>query len=176
MKPRATQASLPPCRGRVGCGRCSAGISSSGDATERCANGKADMTTWNTIKLSVLALVSLVTTVAAPMLDGRTGGVTAFVPPPEMAQRPSPQPTNWRTDDPSKELAEGQHIGAKTVSRWREDFLRDFAARMRRCKSPGSPFTVRRDSAAQPGGNGRYTDNSSFGAFSMVMPIVPSQG
>ncbi len=74
-----------------------------------------------------------------PTLDGRTGGVTAFVPPPEMAQRPSPQLTNWWTDDPSKNLAEGQHIGAKTVSRWREDFLRDFAARMRRCESPASP-------------------------------------
>lgn len=74
-----------------------------------------------------------------PTLDGRTGGVTAFVPPPEMAQRPSSQLANWWTDDPSKELAEGQHIGARTVSRWREDFLRDFAARMIRCRRPASP-------------------------------------
>jgi hypothetical protein len=30
-------------------------------------------------------------------------------------------------------LAQGGQHGAKTVSRWREEFLRDFAARMERC-------------------------------------------
>jgi hypothetical protein len=33
-------------------------------------------------------------------------------------------------------IAEGPHIGAKTVSQWREAFLRDFAARMDRCRVP----------------------------------------
>jgi hypothetical protein len=33
--------------------------------------------------------------------------------------------------DPSPEVAEGSHNVAKTVNRWREDFLRDFAKRMR---------------------------------------------
>jgi hypothetical protein len=31
------------------------------------------------------------------------------------------------------------HIGAKTVNRWREDYLRDFAARMGRCGTASSP-------------------------------------
>jgi hypothetical protein len=72
-------------------------------------------------------------------LNGKKGGITAFVPPSEVAQRPSSELPNWWTDDPSKHVAEGEHIGAKTVSQWREDFLRDFAARMLRCKSPLSP-------------------------------------
>ncbi|UCD49879.1 MAG: hypothetical protein JSW27_20410, partial [Phycisphaerales bacterium] len=72
-------------------------------------------------------------------LDGKTGGITAFVPPPDMALRPSPQLPNWWTDDPSEDVAEGQHIGAKTVSQWREAFLGDFATRMDRCKNPISP-------------------------------------
>jgi len=73
-----------------------------------------------------------------PALDGKAGGLTSFLPPPA-ARRPSPRLPNWWTDDPSPDVAEGPHIGAKTVSRWREDFLRDFAARMLRCKSPASP-------------------------------------
>ena len=74
-------------------------------------------------------------------LNGKKGGITAFVPPPEVAKRPSTRLLNWWTDDPSEHAAEGEHIGAKTVSRWREDFLRDFAARMLRCKSPASAET-----------------------------------
>jgi hypothetical protein len=77
----------------------------------------------------------------SPELDGKTGGITAFIPPPDIARRPSPRLPNWWTDNPSRKLAEGPHIGAKTVSRWREEFLRDFAARMDRCKSPVSPNT-----------------------------------
>lgn len=74
-----------------------------------------------------------------PALDGKTGGITAFAPPPDAAKRPSTKRPNWWTDDPTPEFAEGPHDGAKTVSSWREDFLRDFAARMIRCKSPVSP-------------------------------------
>jgi hypothetical protein len=40
---------------------------------------------------------------------------------------------NWWTDNPDPEFAEGEHIGAKTVSRWRQKFLKDFARRMYRC-------------------------------------------
>jgi hypothetical protein len=36
---------------------------------------------------------------------------------------------NWWTDDPDPSADEGVHAGAKSVNRWREDFLRDFAAR-----------------------------------------------
>ena len=59
-------------------------------------------------------------------------------PAPELAQHPSAKFPNWWTDDPSPEFAEGPHHGAKTVSRWREEFLRDFAARMDRCKTPAT--------------------------------------
>jgi hypothetical protein len=77
-----------------------------------------------------------------PALDGKTGGVTALAPPPAAAQRPAAKHPNWWTDDPAPECAEGPHLGAKTVSRWREDFLGDFAARMLRCQSPASPQPV----------------------------------
>ncbi len=69
-------------------------------------------------------------------LNGNKGGITALLPPPEVARRPSSRLPNWWTDNPSRHVAEGDHIGARTVSRWREDFLRDFEARMDRCKSP----------------------------------------
>ena len=74
-----------------------------------------------------------------PALDGKAGKLTSFIPLPEVALRPSLRLPNWWTDDPSPDVAEGPYIGAKTVSRWREDFLHDFAARMLRCQSPASP-------------------------------------
>jgi hypothetical protein len=74
-----------------------------------------------------------------PVLNDQIGGITAYIPSPSMAQRPSAKFPNWWTDDLSPEVAEGSHSGAKTVNRWREDFLRDFATRMHRCKSPASP-------------------------------------
>ncbi len=73
-----------------------------------------------------------------PALDGLTGGITAVDPPPDVSRRPSPKLPNWWTDNPMPRFAEGPHFGAKTVSRWREDFLRDFAARMDRCQSPAA--------------------------------------
>lgn len=69
----------------------------------------------------------------APGLDGRTGEITAEAPPPERARQPSARHPHWWTDDPSAAEAEGIHHGARTVSRWREEFLRDFAARLTRC-------------------------------------------
>jgi hypothetical protein len=74
-----------------------------------------------------------------PALDGKISGITAFIPPPDVARRPSLRLPNWWTDDPSEAVAEGEYIGAKTVNQWREDFLRDFAIRMLRCESPASP-------------------------------------
>ena len=70
-----------------------------------------------------------------PSLDGKTGGITAVPLSPELAKRPSTTHPNWWTDNPAPQFAEGPHAGAKTVSRWRGEFLRDFAARMDRCKS-----------------------------------------
>jgi Protein of unknown function (DUF1593) len=64
-------------------------------------------------------------------LDGTKGEFTAF---PLTGGTPSERHPNWWTDDPAPEAAEGVHAGARTVSRWREDFLRDFARRLARCQ------------------------------------------
>lgn len=65
-------------------------------------------------------------------LDGAKGEFTAF---PLLGGPSSGKHPNWWTDDPSPEAAEGIHAGARTVSRWREDFLRDFALRLARAAS-----------------------------------------
>lgn len=69
-------------------------------------------------------------------LNGLAGSFTSYWPAPEQAGKPSARYPNWWTDDPNPALAEGGHQGAKTVSKWREDFLRDFAQRMERCQAP----------------------------------------
>lgn len=71
-----------------------------------------------------------------PRLDGRRGEITAFLPESAVALNPSARHPNWWTDDPSPAMAEGIHHGAKSVSQWREDYLRDFAERIARCQSP----------------------------------------
>jgi hypothetical protein len=71
-------------------------------------------------------------------LDGRTGALTSIHVSPDAARRPASGLPNWWTDDPSPAHAEGSRIGARTVSRWREEFLRDFAERMRRCRVPAA--------------------------------------
>ena len=72
----------------------------------------------------------------SPGLDGLQGGITAFTAPPDMAQHPSKMHPNWWTDDPSPQLSEEGHIGVKTVNRWREYYLHDFAERMERTVIP----------------------------------------
>ncbi len=75
-----------------------------------------------------------------PALNGKTAGITAYTPEPDIALQPSSRFPNWWTDDPARDVAEEAHkgvhtvLGAKTVSRWREDYLRDFSERMDRCK------------------------------------------
>lgn len=76
-----------------------------------------------------------------PGLDGRTGGFTSLNPAPERAAQPSARYPNWWTDDPDPRWYEGRDQGAKTVNRWREDFLRDFAVRLERCRTP-APSTI----------------------------------
>ena len=73
-----------------------------------------------------------------PSLDSSTGTITAYIPTPEVAKIPSDKLPNWWTDDLSPDTAEGSHSGAKTVSRWREEFLGDFAKRMLRCSEPAA--------------------------------------
>ena len=70
----------------------------------------------------------------AAELDGLEGAFTSVDPLPGAASRPSARHPNWWTDDPNRDFAEGPHLGAATVSRWREEFLLDFAARMLRCQ------------------------------------------
>jgi hypothetical protein len=72
----------------------------------------------------------------APGLDGQSGSFTAVPPPPERSSRSSSVHPNWWLDDPDPAAAEGVHPGAKSVSLWREAFLRDFAARMQRSAGP----------------------------------------
>jgi hypothetical protein len=69
-------------------------------------------------------------------LDGQSGRFTAVPPPLERTSKRSIAHPNWWTDDPDPATAEGVHPGAKSVNQWREDFLRDFAARMLRCQAP----------------------------------------
>jgi hypothetical protein len=67
-----------------------------------------------------------------PGLDAKTGAFTAVAPSLKPASSRHP---NWWTDDPDPAAAEGIHAGAKSVSRWRVEFLRDFAARLARTQS-----------------------------------------
>ena len=72
-------------------------------------------------------------------LNGQSGKFTAVPPPAARTSRPSASHPNWWTDDPDPAAAEGVHPGAKSVNRWRQEFLRDFRARMLRLKAPASP-------------------------------------
>ncbi len=66
-------------------------------------------------------------------LHGQKGTIQVFRPTSDYtAARPWPEATDWWADDPSTQYLEGPHMGAKTVNRYREQFLEDFAARMRR--------------------------------------------
>jgi hypothetical protein len=71
-----------------------------------------------------------------PGLNGRQGRFTAVPPSPERTSRPSLVHPNWWIDDPDPAAAEGVHPGAKSVNRWRAEFLKEFAARMERSKHP----------------------------------------
>jgi hypothetical protein len=73
-----------------------------------------------------------------PALDGQSGSFTAVPPSVDRTSHASAVHPNWWADDPDPAAAEGIHPGATSVNRWREDFLRDFAARMARCKAPSS--------------------------------------
>lgn len=70
------------------------------------------------------------------LLNHAQGQLGSYQTPPSNKHNPSEKYPNWWVDDPSPEHAEGKHIGAKTVNKWREEFLSDFAKRMKRCSPP----------------------------------------
>lgn len=72
-------------------------------------------------------------------LNGLKGAVSSYIPTADLAATPSEKYPNWWTDDPRPQYLVGRHIGAKTVSDWREEFLGDFAERINRCQTPYSP-------------------------------------
>lgn len=76
-----------------------------------------------------------------PALDGKKGAISAYLPAPSAALTPSVRYPNWWTDDPSPAMAEGIHQGAKSVSQWREAYLKDFAKRLARCAKPAPAKT-----------------------------------
>jgi hypothetical protein len=65
-------------------------------------------------------------------LDGQSGSFTAAPPPLARRVRPSARHPQWWIDDQNPAMAEEGHAGARAVSRWLEQFLGDFAARLRR--------------------------------------------
>ncbi|HEX5789496.1 MAG TPA: DUF1593 domain-containing protein, partial [Woeseiaceae bacterium] len=76
---------------------------------------------------------------AQPALDGLAGAITATPLPADAAADPDAGRPDWWTDDPDPSLAEDGHYGARTVSRWREDFLKDFAERLGRTRATAAP-------------------------------------
>ncbi|MFM7243769.1 MAG: DUF1593 domain-containing protein [Planctomycetaceae bacterium] len=68
-----------------------------------------------------------------PAIDGITGTFRSEPPDPARRNEPAADFPAWWTDDPDPVVAEGPHQGARTVSRWRREFLGDLAARFDRC-------------------------------------------
>ena len=71
-----------------------------------------------------------------PGLDGQTGGFTSKMPAPEYTNQASVHFPHWWTDDPDPAMAEDGQPGVRHLSLWREQFLGDFADRLKRCQSP----------------------------------------
>lgn len=68
------------------------------------------------------------------LLHGQRGEFTSVYPASDVL--PAKELPNWWTDSPDPALREAKDSGAKTVNRWRKEYLMDFADRMLRCASP----------------------------------------
>lgn len=75
-------------------------------------------------------------------INGLSGGISASYPTESMTKSPTNDLPNWWADSPSSEFFIGPHMGAKTVSQWRSEFLGDFRERMDRCLSPKKKKTL----------------------------------
>lgn len=103
------------------------------DGTCRFLFSPKEAKTWNYIITSNL-----------PSLDGQSGSFVSRDPEPSLATKPSAYSPNWWTDDPDPRYAEGPNQGTKTISRWRAEFLGDFATRLEHSRTPApdaSPTT-----------------------------------
>jgi hypothetical protein len=65
-----------------------------------------------------------------PDLDGRSGAFVSITPWPGQPHPANIRLNNWWTDQMDEATYLGQYQGAKTVSKWREDFLSDWAVRL----------------------------------------------
>lgn len=68
-----------------------------------------------------------------PELNGQSGQFVSIPEARENREDKGQKLKNWWADTLEPEEAEGEHMGAKTVNRYREFYLRDFAARFDRC-------------------------------------------
>ncbi|MDG5789897.1 DUF1593 domain-containing protein [Evansella sp. AB-P1] len=69
-----------------------------------------------------------------PVLDGQSGEFTCVEESEAGRSKDCQRYPNWWSDLLDEEYAEQEHKGAKTVNKWREQFLRDFQNRLDRCK------------------------------------------
>jgi hypothetical protein len=77
---------------------------------------------------------SYTTSSEIPELDGQSGMFTCTSETQASREEEGQNYANWWSDVLDEQYEEQQHKGAKTVSMWREAFLRDFEARLDRCK------------------------------------------
>lgn len=78
-----------------------------------------------------------------PAVNGETGSFTSVLPSPERSRAASAKFLHWWIDDPDPRWREGNEQGAKTISRWRREFLGDFAQRLQRCSTSAAKAAAR---------------------------------
>ena len=84
-----------------------------------------------------------------------------------------PNRPNWFIDDPDSAVAEAPHGGAKTVSRWRADFLQDWKQRMDWCIPPATRVNWRTIAA---NGDDWFGSDDSHMVASYVLSHQTPQG